>query len=197
MTLGENLHNAFDVVFKTMQSIEKLILKLQNEIDDECYYKPTERFLRYGSEKDYRGWVNWSFILLYQRKADGDIMGNGWINAPVYAVEINVDPENTTEPIIYIARYNFGDTSTWASGVSPASHNIFYNPLHAQYYFVEKKLDDSTTIIMYKDGLPDKVKSAFWNLKYVYRKELKLANINAGNYKAQIFSAIEDLSKLK
>ncbi len=197
MTLGENLHNAFDVVFKTMQSIEKLILKMQNELDDQLYYKPTDRFLRYGSDKDWRGWVNWSFILLYQRRADGEIMGNGWINAPVYAVEINVDSDNCAEPMVYIAKFDFGDTSGWASGISPASHNIFYNPMHAQYYFAQGALSDGTVVITYKEGLPEKVRSAFWNLKTVYRKELKLASLDGGNYKAQIFTAIEELAKIK
>lgn len=91
MTLGENIHNAFLVVFKTLENIEKLINRCQEKCIKEMYHLPADRFLRYSSDTNWTGWIYWSFILLYQRREDGEVMGNDWIDGPVYALEINVD----------------------------------------------------------------------------------------------------------
>lgn len=53
MTSGENIHNAFAVVFKTFQNIEKLMSKCKTELDQERYYMPAERFMRYSSDWSY------------------------------------------------------------------------------------------------------------------------------------------------
>ena len=51
MTLGENIHNAFLVVFKTLKSIEKLISRCRNEFDMEKYHMPEKRFMRWSSDQ--------------------------------------------------------------------------------------------------------------------------------------------------
>lgn len=51
MTAGENIHNAFVVVFKTLQGIEKFISKCRTELDTEKYYMPADRFMRYSSDQ--------------------------------------------------------------------------------------------------------------------------------------------------
>ena len=85
MNLGENIHNAFAIVFETLKNIEKLIKRCSAELDSEKYYMPADRFMRYSSDQEWAGWIYWSFILLFQRKEDDLPMENGWINAPVYA----------------------------------------------------------------------------------------------------------------
>lgn len=52
MTVGENIHNAFVVVFRTLQAIEKLIRKCRAELDTKTYYMPEERFLRHSSDSE-------------------------------------------------------------------------------------------------------------------------------------------------
>ena len=63
--------------------------------------------MRYSSDLTWEGWIYWSFILLFQRKEDGPVMENGWINGPVYAVEINVDPDTCETPQLIVARMDF------------------------------------------------------------------------------------------
>ena len=58
MNLGENIHNAFEVVYKTFQSIEKLMLKCKSELDEDRYYMPVEKFLRYSSDQSWQGWTS-------------------------------------------------------------------------------------------------------------------------------------------
>ena len=131
MMVGENIHNAFVVVFKTLQEIEKLIGKCRTELDTKKYYMPAERFMRYSSDQTWEGWIYWSFILLFQRLDDGSVMENGWIDGPVYAVEINVD-----------------------------SHSLFYNAIHGNSWTpfwglqkLEKQEHDLTDLTQknYKD----------------------------------------------
>lgn len=55
MTVGENIHNAFVVVFRTLQAIEKLIRKCRAELDTKTYYMPEERFLRHSSDQNWEG----------------------------------------------------------------------------------------------------------------------------------------------
>lgn len=74
MMVGENIHNAFVVVFKTLQEIEKLIGKCRTELDTKKYYMPAERFMRYSSDQTWEGWIYWSFILLFQRLDDGSVV---------------------------------------------------------------------------------------------------------------------------
>ena len=54
-------------------------------------------------------------------------MENGWINGPVYAVEINIDSDTCDEPQLIVAKIDFGDLSDWSKGCSPANHGLFYN----------------------------------------------------------------------
>ena len=193
MNLGENIHNAFAVVFETLKSIEKLMTKCRAEMDQNKYYMPAERFMRYSSDLSWEGWIYWSFILLYQRKEDGEIMRNEWINAPVYAVEINVDSETCDEPLIYVAKMDFGDISKWTSGCSPSNHTLFYNAIHARDLYVEERNADGTVIVRPKGVYKEKVAASFWGFRRLVRTEMKLVDVTQGNYKEMIFGAIERL----
>lgn len=194
MSLGKNIHNAFIVVFETLKSIEKLMIKCTSEIDGEAYHMPADRFMRYSSDLSWEGWIYWSFILLYQRKEDGAVMENGWINAPVYAVEINVDSDTCDEPMVYIAKMNFGDISEWSKGCSPSNHTLFYNAIHAVDMYEEIETENGLSRIVAKVGYESKVSSSFWGFQNAVCSEIKLVDITADNYKDKIFGTIEYLS---
>jgi len=193
MTLGENIHNAFAVVFETLKSIEKLMIKCSTEMEQEKYYMPAERFMRYSSDLSWEGWIYWSFILLYQRKEDGAIMANGWINAPVYAVEINVDAETCKEPVIYVAKMDFGDMSGWSKGCSPSNHTMFYNAIHACDLYSEEEKADGTIVIRPIDVYKEKVAASFWGFQHLIRCKMNLVDVTQSNYKEMIFGTIESL----
>ena len=187
--LGKNIHNAFSVVFNTYQSIEKLMCACQSNEVKQKYYLPTEKFLRYSSDQYWEGWVYWSFILLYQRYADGNCMENGWIDAPVYAVEINVDAETCEEPKIYIGKYEYKDICSWIPGCSPANHYIFYDAMHNDELFKFKSAGNITVSV----PVDEKVSEKYWGLKKVIFKEINLVDVNADNYYDEIFGTIESL----
>lgn len=193
MTLGENIHNAFVVVFETLKSIEKLISKCRNEFDMEKYHMPEKRFMRWSSDQSWDGWIYWSFILLFQRKEDGEIMKNGWINAPVYAVEINVDSDTCDTPKIYIAQMDFGDISDWSGGCSPSNHTMFYNAIHVDTWYEEDE-SEGVTMVKPAPGFEEKVSGHFWGFRSLRRMEKELTEINQDNYKTMIFGTIEELA---
>ena len=169
MTSGENIHNAFSVVFKTFQNIEKLMSKCRKELDQKQYYMPTERFMRYSSDLTWEGWIYWSFILLFQRYEDGPVLNNGWIDGPVYAVEINVDSDTCEVPKVYIARMDFNGIKEWTKGCSPSNHTLFYNAIHQEN------------------------PQPFWGLRNVVKIDYDLTDVKQDNYKDIIFGTIEKL----
>lgn len=171
MTSGENIHNAFLVVFKTFQNIEKLLNKCRGELDQKRYYMPTERFMRYRSDLCWEGWIYWSFILLFQRRADGPVLENGWIDGAVYAVEINVDSETCQVPQVYIAKMDFEGMSRWSEGCSPSNHGLFYQAIH------------------------EEEPQPFWGLTQIQKKNFDLTELRQDNYREIIFGTIEKLSQ--
>lgn len=196
MNLGENIHNAFAVVFETLKSIEKLMSKCRAEMDQEQYYMPAERFMRYSSDLSWEGWIYWSFILLYQRRADGEIMENGWIDAPIYAVEINVDAETCDEPVIYVAKMDFEDIPKWSKGCSPSNHTLFYNAIHANDLYSEEERADGTVTVRPKESYGEKVAASFWGFQRLVRKEMNLVDVTQHNYKQMIFGTMESLKDM-
>ena len=188
--LGKNIHNAFSVVFNTYKSIEKLMLACQSDEVKQNYYLPTEKFLRYSSDQYWEGWVYWSFILLYQRNADGKCPENGWIDAPVYAVEINVDAETCEEPKIYVGKFEYKDICSWTPGCSPANHYIFYDAMHNDELFKIESAGDIKVSV----PVDEKVSGKYWGLKKVTFKEINLVDINVDNYYDEIFGTIESFN---
>lgn len=197
MCLGENIGNAFAVVFETLKSIEELITKCKAELDEEKYYMPADKFLRWSSDLTWTGWIYWSFILLFQRKEDGRIMKNGWINGAVYAVEINVDSDIYKEPKLIIAKIDFGDIRNWSKGCSPSNHYLFYNAIHGVELYEEKSQRKDIVKIAAKEGFQDKAEKTFWGFQKLYRMEHNLVDVTQDNYQKIIFGSIEKLSKVK
>ena len=193
---GKNIHNAFAVVYETYKSVEKLISKCQNELDVSKYYMPVKKFLRYNSDRSWEGWIYWSFILLYQRYEDGEIMKNKWINGPLYAVEINLDSDTYNEPQIIVAKFDFGDITDWSEGCSPSNHSIFYNPIHKVKFFEHKK-SVNFEVIVPKEGYEERVATEYWGLKKLACCSIPLVDVNKSNYQEKIFGTIEKLSKFQ
>ena len=193
MNLGENIHNAFQVVFETYKSIEKLIQNCNHEYNREKYYMPADRFMRNANSSSWEGFCYWSFILLYQRKEDGPVLENGWINAPVYAVEISVDSDTCEEPMIYIAKMDFNDLTNWGRGCSNGDHEKFYDAIHAQYYLDEIEKGEGIMEIRPKKMYEEKVADTFWGLEKIICSEIKLVDVTKENYKEKIIGEIERL----
>jgi hypothetical protein len=196
MNSGKNIHNAFAVVYKTYQSVQKLILKCQNEIDDTKYHIPFNNFLRYSSDLYWGGWIYYSFILLFQRRKDGKVMKNNWINGPIYAVEINLDADTCDEPELIVAGMNFGNLSNWA-GCSKSDHKYFYEPIHKQYDYYNSIMYGEFEKIFPVEEYSEKVENKYDGLQNLVVWKCPLVEVRQDNYKDIIFGTIERLSRFK
>ncbi len=65
MNLGENIHNAFEIVNKTHENVEKLIEFCRVMASEKKEFDlMSPKFLRYKSDSDYWGWnIRWMFLL--------------------------------------------------------------------------------------------------------------------------------------
>ncbi len=197
MSYGEKINTALKIVFRTLQSVQELMEYSQTNYDHEKYFMPMDQFLRRNSETNqWSGWLCSSFILIFQRRADGEIMNhNNWINGPLYAVEINLDSfSNEKEPQIFIGRLDYGDLRMRPKGISPRSHHILYDPMHEGTCFHSMNVDDKYTYIEPNEDSKGKMKDSYWNFKSALVKSVPLVGITKENYLDTIFGSIEELA---
>ena len=126
MNLFDNTKNAFDVVRKTYESIDKLLPEVDRIGIREGYTSITPRFLRWKSDTDYTGWNITSFIKLYQDNEDTDFNDQGGIkDGFIYGFEITL----IDGPSIIMSRYKFDNLDTWKALPAVSEHWGFYYPI--------------------------------------------------------------------
>ena len=192
MNLAENISNAFKVVEKTHAAVNKLLDRLKAEYDDEQYKLLSQKFLRWHSDNNCSGWCYQTFQLAYQRVQNGDAFKNGFLNGPIYIIEINFWQFDT--PKIVVAKMDYGDLSTWNEAyVGPSNYWRFAEPLH--YYkdmFMREDLHDEIYKIVPRPHYKDKAANDY-KFASAYVTTLELVDINGDNYKDEIFGAVEKL----
>jgi hypothetical protein len=191
MNLGENIKNAFDVVRKTYENVDKL-MKFCDSIANDCGYEAvTDKFLRYKSDSYYGGWFIDSFIKLYQSEKD-KVLENDWKNGPVFVMELNFEDI----PTVYLSKFEYDNISDWSKGVSPTEHWGFSEPIDCQGSgFKEKNLDK-------KDGYyvsepeTENVQSKYWGIKRVVYTTFDLLQLNSNNILEKVFGEFDTLRNL-
>lgn len=192
MNLNDNIKNAFTVVSKTYENVNKLMNEM-DALSSECGYEPIlpNKFLRWKSDIDYNGWFMKSFIKLYQykdaKKCSG---GSGLKNDYIYVVEISLE----NDAIIYISRYTYEDIDSWQFSFSVSDHWGFYYPVNSENGFIEEELEER-----YCKSRPesDRIKEKYWNLVEVIYKCENLVDVNGDNIKEYIFKEFDRLKVMK
>lgn len=190
MNLGENIFNAFEIVNRTHENVEKLI--------EFCRIMTTERkefdlmspkFLRYKSDADYWGWNTRQMFLLFQDTQD-KLLENGWRDGPIYVLEILLyDPEGcfeTNEPRLEMAKFEYEDIKNFPPVVSPASYYYFSDPLYAVDY---EEMEDGILVA----EMPEEITQKNWGVKRVVCKVSLLVDVNYENAYDVIFGTFKDL----
>lgn len=178
MNLGENIFNAFDVVNKTHENVEKLI--------EFCRIMATEKkefdlmspkFLRYKSDSDYWGWNIRQMYLLFQDTQD-ELLENEWRDGPIYVLEIMLyDPDGyfeTNEPRLEMAKFEYEDIKNFSPGISPASYYYFADPLYDADY---EELEDGILVA----EMPEEMTRKYRGVKRVVSKDSLLVDVNYEN----------------
>lgn len=190
MSLGENIKDAFEVVLKTYENVDRLI-KYCDVISRDYGYEPvTEKFLRYKSDSNYEGWVINSFIKLYQSNSE-KILENGWKEGPVFAMEINF----VDQPTVYLSKFLFEDMSTLMGKVSPSDYWLFTEPIDClDNGFTEVPIEGKED---YRISTPkNDIKSRYWNIDKVVYAKIDLLKVTSNNMPLKIFGEFDILKTL-
>ena len=191
MSLEDNINNAFSVVLKTYENIDKL-MRFCDSIALDCNYIPsTTNFLRYKSDADYNGWLTTSFIKLYQSSKDKQLK-NEWQDGPVFAMNIYM----LGEPVIYLAKYEFENISGWThSYFSAAAHWLFADPIHSkQNGFLIDALKEHEGCFVSQPVKAQKEK--YWKLVRVVYTKICLTQVTSDNVNSLIFGGFDTLKYL-
>lgn len=172
---GRNIVNAFKVVRKTYENIEKFLADLDNVADKEGYYPISLRFLRWRSDQNSEGWLIGSFVKVYQSKKDPDQDNKtGLKDGPVYAVEIDLLEEKS--PLIYLSKFVYDfKNHDWDGYVAVSEHWGFYYPVRNKDEFnMENKGE-------YVESKPksQKIADNYWGLVEVVFKKIELVDVDS------------------
>lgn len=191
MSLGENIFNAFHVVNKTHENVEKLI--------EFCKITATERkefdlmspkFLRYKSDSDYRGWNTTQMFLLFQDTQD-ELLENGWRDGPIYVLEILLyDPNGcfeTNEPRLEMAKFEYKNIKSWSSErIGAGEYSYFNDPLYDLDY---EEMEDGILAA----EMPEEITQKYWGVKRIVCKVSLLVDVDYENAYDMIFGTFKIL----
>lgn len=189
MNSAENIRNAFKVVNKTYENINKMMNYCKTIADEgNEYVVSVPKFLRWKSDNEFDGWLINDFILLFQSKGDEELE-NGWRNGPIYVLDIDFDYEDT--PKVYISKFEYKNIENWSNGCSPTNHWRFYWPIRKVDEFDFQEIDsnakDNYKICTPKKGRESLADNSYWGIKRAVCYTEELTDINAENIKEKIF----------
>lgn len=173
---GQNIANAFSVVRQTYESVAKLHEHiLTNTNKNSGYVLSVNHFMRWISDKNYKGWLNNSFIFIFQKEEDTEL-GNHWRDGAVYAFEINF--WNNKEPKVIFAKFEYAKIEEWSEGCSTANHWGFWGPLHEEVGNKELCENGITQVIINNKAISKK----YWGVRKVRFVEMPLVEITSDNF---------------
>jgi hypothetical protein len=182
----ENITNAFEVVRQTHENIEKLLIEIDRQSNNNGYSPIIEQFLRWKSDRDYQGWMIDSFIKLYQRNSAIPCQSeNGLKEDSIFGIEISLK----SKPTVTLFKNQYNTLEYW-SLPSVSQHWAFYYPLYDKDNFTKITLGNNT----YKaTPIDEKVSSKYWGVKYITHKKYDLTSITSSNLKTLIFETMDRL----
>lgn len=186
MSLDKNIENAFNVVLKTYENLDKMMKHCDLIAENRNYEAKTEKFLRYKSDVNYYGWFIRAFFKLYQNKDDQGL-NSDWRSGPVFCMEINF--EGT--PKIFLSKFEYEDMNSWDSGISPSLFWGYWNPIKSRNDgFMINPLENN-----YFESKPEReyMKEKYWGLQRVVYTEINLIDVTANNIEEKIFGEFDKL----
>jgi hypothetical protein len=191
MNSAENIRNAFVVVQKTYENVNKLMEYCKTIAAEKSNYTSAmDKFLRYKSDNDYSGWCIKDFILLFQRRSDIELE-NEWRDGPVFAIEIELCSDNLEQmPTVYLSKFEYSDIGSWGKGCSPASHWQFYYPLRYEERMNFETNGEISKATPKTKEMGDRYYRGLTQVRHIH---LPLIDINADNAEEKIFGNFDKL----
>ncbi|MCU4768285.1 hypothetical protein [Bacillus toyonensis] len=177
-SVSTNIQNAFEVVRKTYENIEKLLAELDRQGNELSFEPVLPQVIRWKSDLDYNGWLINSFFKLYQKQeATPCDTGNGWKDDVVYAIEISLKGE----PVLNVCKYSFINMES----VPRASVSLY-----DKGNFSDITLENGKTKSV---PIDDKVSEKYLGIEDVVWKEIDLISIISSNIKKVVFEELQSL----
>lgn len=194
MNSSKNISNAVHVLYKTYENVNKLMEYCRTIASDAGYSCMNNKFLRWKSDNEYKGWLVSDFIMLFQKDSD-ELLNNQWHNGAVYVMEIQLaaDDDENVEPMVYLSKFAYKNIKSWSEGCSVSSHWVFYYPLCGEGEFL---FEDKTEYVISwpKD---QKISDKYWGLEKTIHLGVELTSINVNNVKEKIFGNFDRLDEIQ
>lgn len=196
MSTGENIKNAIQVLYKTYESVEKMMEQCRTISEDAGYVLMSDKFLRWRSDSNSGGWLVNSVILLFQHQSASECdSGNHWRNGPVYVVEICLGVKSEPErlPELLVSKFEYKNIEEWYEGCSPANHWVFHQPLHKEKAgsFTMQEVGAFT---VYTPN-SEKVSDSYWGMERAVSVAFPLIDITSDNLRDKVFGTFDRLSE--
>lgn len=189
MNSSENIRNAFKVVYKTYENVDKMMKYCKLICEDNNYVLCSNKFLRWKSDNYFSGWAINNFILIFQNKSDIEYE-NGLRNGPLYVLEIDFNYDYS--PTVYISKYEYKNLDTWSGQFSPSDNWRYYWPVRNPDCFDKNQVNEYEVYTPTKNSEAIREKS-YLGLEKVIRHSECLVDINSDNISDKIFKRFDSL----
>ena len=195
MDLGANIFNAFEVVNKTHESIQRLMRFCENKaVERGDYVLVSPKFLRWNTDSDPGAWSYKRLIQLYQREADDEFGDYLWRDGPLFVFEMSLyDPDNYDIPVVNISKYEYEDIAskiTWPP--SPTNYWSIKPPMYSEdkvkYEYSEDRCKYEGTVIDTRQA-----DRHWWGLRRIVGFSVPLIDITNENAEDIIFGGFDSL----
>lgn len=191
MSLDKNIENAFEVVRKTYENVEKMMSFIDEKSIEYGYEPVISRFLRYRSDMSIWGWMCNELIKIYQSEEDS-MLPSEWKDGLIYTVSFDF----YGEPKVVVSAFNF-DIEKWGKGISPADIWAFSEPLDIDYEerFIHTKMEDNDFWIV--KPVNEETTQRYWEFNYAIYREYKISEMTSDNINEKIFREFEKMKFIK
>lgn len=188
MNIGENIHNAFDIVGKTYEQVDRMIKDCMKYAEnDQEFVCCTPKFLRYKSDTDYWGWYTWEMFLVF--KSNNPKQRNS-----LFVMDINLY-DDYDEPMLVLAKFQYDDISKVEDKLSMGYYYIFHRPLYDEEldYFLIDGCDNCGVAEIPKEKSDS---SKYQGVQRIAYKEIPLIQVNSENLYDSVFGSFKMLESI-
>lgn len=196
MSTGENIKNAVQVLYKTYESVDKMMEQCRAIAEESGYDLKSDKFLRWKSDSYSAGWLLNSFILVFQDRSSPECeSGNHWREAPVYTMEIclGLPSEPDYLPELVLSKFEYNAIGEWGEGCSPAEHWGFHQPVHKEKASLFTARQEEDFVVHTPNS--EKIADTYWGLKRVVSTAFPLIDITSDNLREKVFGTFARLSE--
>jgi hypothetical protein len=183
--LNNNIWNAFKVIEKTYEGVEKMMAFCDEKAQSNGYESYNKKYLRYKSDIYIDGWYTQGFIKIYVKGRIGDASVYD-----VYVMNINF----FDEPKVYISKHFFAKSVS--ANISPNDYWLYDNPIgdmdknEFETKFYETYSD--LFVVIPKTGIKEK----YYGFEKAIFKEFKISSITKDNIEEIVFGTFDLLNKI-